>query len=362
MPFFYGNFINSCPHSPFLLTLESINVTEIGNNNMKKIGVNGFGRIGRCFTRLTLAQSDVHVAVVNDLADIKTLAHLFKYDSIHGVLKEEFTISGNKLIFANGKEILFVQEKDPTQIKWAEYGVETVVESTGLFLTREKASMHLQGGAKKVVISAPADDDSINTIVLGVNDEVLLVDDPIISNASCTTNSAGPLVKVIREMTQIENAYITTVHSYTSDQRLHDSPHKDLRRARAAAMSIVPTSTGAAKALWKIFPELEGHMGGCGMRVPVPDGSLTDLTLVVKTPLTVEQINAAFKKASETDLKGILRYTDEPLVSVDIVGDPHSVIFDSQLTSVIGNMIKIVGWYDNEGGYSNRLVDLVKRV
>lgn len=330
-------------------------------NQTKTIGVNGFGRIGRYFTRLSLQKTNLNVAVVNDLAPIETLAHLFKYDSIHGGLKETFRIEGNKMIFESGKTIVFVQEKEPSKIPWSEYGVEYVLESTGLFLTHEKAKQHISGTVKKVVLSAPADDET-KTIVLGVNDSVLNDDDVIVSNASCTTNSAAPLVQVIRELAEIESAYITTIHSYTTDQRLHDSPHKDLRRARAAALSIVPTSTGAAKALTKIFPELEGHMGGCGMRVPVPDGSLTDLTLIVRNPPTVAEINAAFLKASQTHLKGILSYTTDPIVSVDIVGDSHSVIFDSELTSVIGNMVKVVGWYDNEAGYSNRLIDLMEKI
>jgi len=331
-------------------------------NTRKTIGVNGFGRIGRYFTRLSLQQNNLDVTVVNDLADIQTLAHLLKYDSIHGGLQESFTIEGNRLVFASGKSILFIQEKDPANIPWEQLGVEYVVESTGLFLTREKASLHFKGGAKKVILSAPANDDTIKTVVIGVNEDILTEEDTLVSNASCTTNSAAPLVQVMRELAEIESAYITTIHSYTTDQRLHDSPHKDLRRARAAALSIVPTSTGAAKALTKIFPELDGHMGGCGMRVPVPDGSLTDLTLIVRNPPTVEAINAAFLKAANGNLKGILSYTTDPIVSVDIVGDPHSVIFDSELTSVIGNMVKIVGWYDNEAGYSNRLIDLVNRI
>lgn len=325
---------------------------------MKVIGVNGFGRIGRYFTRLTLDNPEVDVAVINDLADIKTLAHLFKYDSIHGRLKHTFEIEGNTLVFSNGKKIVFSQEKDPSQINWGLHKVEIVIESTGLFLTTEAASKHLLGGAKKVVISAPAKDEDIKTVVLGVNDHLIESNDVIISNASCTTNNAAPMVMVLREMCEIESAYITTIHSYTSDQRLHDAPHKDLRRARAAAQSIVPTSTGAAKAITKIFPELEGKIGGCGVRVPVPDGSFTDLTLVVKNPPSVEEINAAMKKASETYLKGILNYTEDPIVSVDIIGQPESCLFDADLTSVINNMVKVVGWYDNEAGYSNRLVEL----
>lgn len=327
----------------------------------KVIGVNGFGRIGRYFTRLSLQQASLDVAVVNDLAPIETLAHLFKYDSVHGGLKVDFHLEGNALVFENGKKIIFTQAKTPSEIPWSDYGVTHVLESTGLFLSKEKAQAHLGGSVQKVILSAPPTDDT-KTIVLGVNDTLIEATDTILSNASCTTNSAAPLVQVLLEIAEIESAYITTIHSYTTDQRLHDSPHKDLRRARAAALSIVPTSTGAAKALTKIFPQLDGHMGGCGMRVPVPDGSLTDLTLIVRNPPTVEEINAAFLNASKTNLKGILNYTEDPIVSVDIVGNSHSVIFDSQLTSVIGNMVKVVGWYDNEAGYSNRLIDLFLKI
>lgn len=329
---------------------------------MKTIGVNGFGRIGRYFTRLSLDSNEVNVAVVNDVSDIKTLAHLLKYDSVHRGLKHEFKIEGNAIVFENGKKIIFLQERNPVLIPWEEHNVDTVLESTGLFLTTEEASKHLIGGAKKVVISAPANSEDIKTIVLGVNDTILENTDVIISNASCTTNNVAPMVVVMRQLCEIESAYITTIHSYTSDQRLHDSPHKDLRRARAAAESIVPTSTGAAKAITKIFPELEGKIGGCGVRVPVPDGSFTDLTLVVKNPPTIEAINAAMKTASETYLKGILDYTEDPIVSVDVIGNPNSCLFDSELTSVVNNMIKIVGWYDNEAGYSNRLIELVQKI
>ena len=330
--------------------------------NIKTIGVNGFGRIGRYFTRLSLQNPKINVSVVNDLADIKTLAHLLKYDSIHNGIKLNFEIINNSLVFENGKIIHFIQEKDPSNINWDDFGVEYVVESTGLFLTTEKAGKHFLNNSKlkKVILSAPANDEETKTVVLGVNEHLLDENDRVISNASCTTNSAAPMIEVIRKITSIESAYITTIHSYTTDQRLHDSPHKDLRRARAAAMSIVPTSTGAAKALTKIYPELENHFGGCGMRVPVPDGSLTDLTLIVTNPPTVEEINTAFKTASDSYLKGILSFTEDPIVSVDIVGNSSSVIFDSELTSVIGNMVKLVGWYDNEAGYSNRLLDLIE--
>lgn len=274
----------------------------------------------------------------------------------------ELSVSDDKLTVSNGKSIRFTQFKTPSDIPWKDFGVDIVIESTGLFLSREKAEQHLAGGAKKVILSAPSDGDDILNIVMGVNDERLTAAETIVSNASCTTNSAAPLIAVIRELCAIESAYITTIHSYTTDQRLHDSPHKDLRRARAAAQSIVPTTTGAAKALSRIFPELEGLIGGAGMRVPVPDGSLTDLTMIVKDPPSVEAINAAFRKAAEGSLKNYLRYTADPIVSVDIIGDPNSCIFDSELTSVVGNMVKVVGWYDNEAGYSNRLVDLAVKM
>lgn len=327
---------------------------------MSVVGVNGFGRIGRYFTRMTLGLDDIEVAVVNDLADLKTLAHLFKYDSVHGRLPYSFEVVENSLVFANGKKIVFISEKDPANIAWNNYGVKFVLESTGIFRTQELARKHIRGGVEKVIMSAPAKDSSVPTVVMGVNEHVLVNAGEVISNASCTTNSAAPMLKVISNLCEIESAFITTVHSYTSDQRLHDAPHSDLRRARAAAESIVPTTTGAAKALARIFPSLEGKIGGCGIRVPVPDGSMTDLTLVVKSPPTEHQINEAMKRASTNELKGILEYTEDPIVSIDIVGNPNSCIFDAQLTSVIGNMVKIVGWYDNEAGYSNRLVDLIK--
>jgi glyceraldehyde 3-phosphate dehydrogenase len=328
----------------------------------KIIGVNGFGRIGRYFTRLSLDSGSIQVAQVNDLADINTLAHLFKYDSVHGRLPHDFRIEGNSLVFENGKKIIFTSTRNPEDIAWQNNGVEIVLESTGIFRTRELANKHIDGGARKVIISAPAKDGQVPTVVLGVNDEEFNFEHSIISNASCTTNSAAPMLKVIKDLCEIENAFITTVHSYTSDQKLHDAPHKDLRRARAAAESIVPTTTGAAKALARVFPELEGKIGGCGIRVPVPDGSLTDLTLIVRNPPTAKRIDDAMKEASLGSLKGILEYTNDPIVSKDIIGNPHSCIYDSQLTSVIGNMVKIVGWYDNEAGYCNRLLNLSERV
>lgn len=328
---------------------------------MKIVGVNGFGRIGRCFTRIALLDPQVEVALVNDLADIQTLAHLLKYDSIHGPFGLEFTIEGNSLVFSNGKKITFINERDPEQINWSAAGVEVVVESTGLFLTREAASKHLKGGAKHVVISAPANDEDIPSVVLGVNDHQIDWTETVISNASCTTNNAAPMVKVLKELFDIQVAYISTVHSYTSDQRLHDAPHKDLRRARAAANSIIPTSTGAAKAITRIFPELKGKITGGSFRVPVSDGSVTEMTLVTNNDITVEQINAAMKAAAAGSLKGILKYTEDPIVSVDVIGNPHSVVFDAGLTTVFNGLIKVAGWYDNEAGYSNRLVDVVKR-
>ena len=329
---------------------------------MKNIGVNGFGRIGRYFTRLSLTKKDINVHVVNDLGDINTLMHLLKYDSIHGKLNLSFKIIGNKVLFENGKEIVFLNEPNPEEINWDKYNVETVIEATGLFLTKEKAYKHIIGGAKKVILSAPAKDSDIKTVVLGVNEEILEENFEIISNASCTTNSAAPLIKVISELCDIENAFISTVHSYTSDQNLQDAPHRDLRRGRAAANSIIPTTTGAAKALIKIFPELDGKIEGSAFRIPVPNGSITDLTIITKgkTP-SVADINDAFLKASEGDLKHILSYTDEPLVSSDIIGNSSSSVYDSLLTSVTGNMIKIYGWYDNEAGYSNRLIDLIRK-
>ena len=329
---------------------------------MVRIGINGFGRIGRYVTRMALERTDIEVVAVNDLADIHTLAYLFKYDSIHRGLKHTFTVEGNSFVFENGKKIEFYSAASPEQIAWTYNQVDYVIESTGRFLTSEDASRHLTGGARKVIISAPANSVEIPTVVMGVNDNLLTGEEKIISNASCTTNNAAPMVQVMKSLCNIEGCYISTVHSYTSDQRLHDAPHKDLRRARAAAQSIVPTSTGAAKAITKIFPELHGITGGGSVRVPVADGSLTEITLVAPEKITIDQINAAMKHASETYLKGILAYTEDPIVSVDIIGHPASCLFDAGLTSVVGNMVKIVGWYDNEAGYSNRLLDLAVRL
>lgn len=325
-----------------------------------KIAINGFGRIGRCFFRIASQMPELEIIAINDLTDAKTMAHLLKYDSVHRTFNAEVSYDEHHLI-VNGKQIKIVAEKDPANLPWKNMGIDVVIESTGHFLDKEGAGKHIKAGAKKVIISAPAKDDNIKTVVLGVNDHLLTKDDVIISNASCTTNCAAPMLKVLQQF-GIEDAYISTVHSYTGDQRLHDAPHKDLRRARAAAMSIIPTSTGAAKAITKIFPELEGKIGGCGMRVPVPDGSLTDITCVLAKIPTVQEINAAYKLASQTYLKGILQYTEDPIVSVDVIGNPYSVVFDAEFTSVVGNLIKIIGWYDNEWGYSQRLVDLILKM
>lgn len=325
-----------------------------------RVAINGFGRIGRVYLRNAIENQNIEIVAINDITDTNTLAHLLKYDSIHRAFKGEIKVEGNNLVI-NGKAIKVVSSKDPATLPWKENNIDTVVECTGFFLDTMSAKKHLSAGAKKVILSAPAKDDDIKTIVLGVNGDLLLKEDVIVSNASCTTNCAAPMLKVLEQF-EIEDAYITTVHSYTSDQRLHDAPHKDLRRSRAAAMSIIPTSTGAAKAITKIFPNLEGKIGGCGMRVPVADGSLTDITCVLKKIPTVNQINDAYKLASQTYLKGILEYTEDPIVSVDVIGNPHSALFDAEFTSVVGNLIKVIGWYDNEWGYSNRLVDLTLKM
>ena len=325
---------------------------------MTRIAINGFGRIGRNVFRLLLNHPTIEVIAINDIADTKTMSHLIKYDSIHGVLKEKVSHTSNSIVI-NDKSYLFFSEKEIKNLDWKSLNIDVVIEATGKHKTSELLNQHIQSGAKKVILSVPPEDESIKTVVLGVNEHILDGSETIISNASCTTNNAAPMLKIMQELCGIEQAYITTVHSYTTDQSLHDQPHKDLRRARGASQSIVPTTTGAAKALTKIFPELEGKIGGCGIRVPVPDGSLTDITLNVKRKVTIEEINAAFKKSSENSLKNILDYTEDPIVSVDIIGNTNSCLFDAQLTSVIDNMVKIVGWYDNEIGYSSRIIDLI---
>lgn len=323
-----------------------------------RIAINGFGRIGRNLFRLLLNHPSIEVVAINDIADKKTMAHLVKYDSIHGVLP--FVVSANETgILVDGKHFLFFHEKTVSNLDWNSIAIDYVIESTGKYKTFEEINAHILAGAKKVILSAPSEVDTIKTVVLGVNESILDGSEIIISNASCTTNNAAPMIKIIDELCGIEQAYITTIHSYTTDQSLHDQPHKDLRRARGASQSIVPTTTGAAKALTKIFPSLDGKIGGCGIRVPVPDGSLTDITFNVKKAVTIEQINNAFNLASQTNLKGILEYTEDPIVSVDVIGNRNSCIFDSQLTSVIDKMVKVVGWYDNEIGYSSRIIDLI---
>lgn len=329
---------------------------------MKKIrlGINGFGRIGRTLFRLLADHPAIEVIAINDLADARTLSHLLKYDSIHGVLQAEVGHTRNSIL-VNGLEIPLFSGSTPETIPWPAE-TDIVVEASGKFKTRSALEGHFTGGVKKVILSVPPEDDDIKMVVMGVNHHLLTGEEDIISNASCTTNNAAPMIKIIKELCGIEQAYITTVHSYTTDQSLHDQPHRDLRRARAAAQSIVPTTTGAAKALTHIFPELSGVVGGCGIRVPVPDGSLTDITFNVKRLTSIEEINTAFKKAAETDLKGILVYTEDPIVSVDILHTSASCTFDAQMTSVIGKMVKIIGWYDNEYGYSNRLIDLIEHL
>jgi len=310
---------------------------------MIRIAINGFGRIGRSLTRALQQHNNIEIVAINDLADTKTLAHLLKYDSVHGKFEGEISSTDNS-ISINGKGIQTFNEKDPKNLPWSALNIDIVIESTGRFLTKELASQHLTAGAKRVILSAPPKSNDIKTVVLGINDGNLDGTEEIISNASCTTNAAAPLIKVLHDLYHIESAYITTIHSYTSDQTLHDAPHKDLRRARAGALSIIPTTTGAAKAITKIFPDLDGNIGGCGIRVPVPNGSLIDISVVLKEDTSVEAINKAFKDASETYLKGILEYTEDPIVSIDIVGNPYSCIFDSQVTSHTGHMVKLVGW------------------
>ena len=327
-------------------------------NTKTKIAINGFGRIGRNLFRLLIDHPSIEVAAINDIADARTMAHLIKYDSIHGILPYDVSHTEDSLTIG-GKTYPFLRKQNAADQDWGALGIDIVVEATGKFKTLEDANLHLQAGAKKVILSAPPEDDRIKTVVLGVNEHILDGTEKVISNASCTTNNAAPMMKIINDLCGIEQAYITTVHSYTTDQSLHDQPHKDLRRARGAAQSIVPTTTGAAKALTKIFPEFEGKIGGSGIRVPVPDGSLTDITCYVKREASIEEINNAFKQASENGLKGILAYTEDPIVSVDILGNRNSCLFDAQLTSVIDRMVKVVGWYDNEIGYSSRIVDLI---
>lgn len=330
------------------------------------LAINGFGRIGRITLRALLKKNGISIVAINDLSDPQTLCHLLKYDSVHGNFPGEVYTEDDCLV-VNGNKIKVFNESIPGNINWGELGIDVVIESTGRFVDKESAMKHVHAGARKVIISAPAKDqaEDVKYVVIGINDDIITAEDIVLSNSSCTTNCVAPMIKVLDDNWGIEEGFITTVHSYTRDQNLIDAPHTDLRRARAAAYSIIPTTTGAAKAATRIFPHLKNNLGGAGIRVPVPNGSLTDLTCTVRKSTTIEEINAAFKQASEGYLKGIMQYTSDPIVSIDIIGNPHSAIFDSGLTSVLGDnndLVKIVAWYDNESGYAHRLADLVEMI
>ena len=324
-----------------------------------RLAINGFGRIGRTFLRLALAEG-FEVVAINDLADAKTMAHLFKYDSVHGVFARNVSAKPDALVIDNLLIPVFtIASAD--KLPWSALRVDLVIDCTGRNLTKSSAEKHIASGAKQVLISAPAADD-IPMVVLGVNDDHIDLTSTVLSNASCTTNNIAPMIKILNDNWGVEEGYITTIHSMTGDQNLHDANHKDLRRARAASSSIIPTTTGAAKAITHIFPELDGRLGGAGIRVPVLNGSLTDFTCLLKKKTTIEEINSAFKYAAENELKGIIEYTEDPIVSIDIIDNPHSCIFDSLLTSIVGDLVKVVGWYDNEYGYSSRLIDVVRKI
>lgn len=328
-----------------------------------KVAINGFGRIGRNLFKLLHNHKNIEVVAINDLANAQTLSHLLKFDSIHGIFNADVSFRESaqspSTIIVDTKDIPLFNNAHIKDIPWHTVAPDIVIESTGKYKTTPELEHHVSNGAKKVILAVPPQDDHIKMVVLGVNDHILDHSETIVSNASCTTNNAAPMIKVIDELCGVEQAYITTIHSYTTDQSLHDQPHRDLRRARAAGQSIVPTTTGAAKALTKVFPHLADVIGGCGIRVPIANGSLTDITFNVKKDTTIQEVNKALKEASQTHLKGILEYTDLPIVSVDIIGNTHSCVFDSQMTSVIGKMVKIIGWYDNEIGYSSRIIDLI---
>lgn len=326
-----------------------------------KVAINGFGRIGRVFTRAVLETKGIEIVAINDLVDPNTLAHLMQYDSVHGKYQHKVSAVNNEMII-NNHAIKVFSERNPEDLPWKDLDIDIVVESTGIFRSFDTASKHINAGAKKVIISAPATDSAVKTIVLGINDDGLLADDVIVSNASCTTNCVAPMVQIVDQLCGISEGFITTTHAYTGDQNIHDAPHKDLRRTRAAAQNIIPTSTGAAKAIGKIFPDLNGKLEGIGIRVPVIDGSMTDLICKVDKPISADDLRKAFSKSSNAELKGILAYTEDPIVSVDVIGDPHSCVIDGKLITVIGDLVRVVGWYDNEAGYSNRLVDLVKKM
>jgi glyceraldehyde 3-phosphate dehydrogenase len=325
-----------------------------------RVAINGFGRIGRISFRMMMNKPGIEVVAINDLTDAKTLAHLLKYDSVHGKIEGQVKVEDG-YIFAGNHKLKVFAEKDPANLPWKDLNIDVVIESTGFFLDRESAGKHIQAGARKVIISAPAKED-VPTFVIGVNDHLLTAEHDIVSNASCTTNCAAPMVKVLDDAFGVEAGLLSTVHAYTGDQRLVDAPHKDLRRARAAALSIIPTSTGAAKAIALILPHLKGKLDGIALRVPVPSGSMTDLTVKLRREVSVQEINETFRKASENGMKGILEYTEDPIVSADIVGNPHSCILDSDLTMVMGTTVKVIGWYDNEAGYSNRIADLTEKM
>ncbi len=325
------------------------------------IGINGFGRIGRLVFRRLLQQGGFNVVGINDITDAKTLAYLLKYDSVHGIFKHDVKAAENAFT-VDGKQYPVMAEKDPSKLPWKQLGADLVVEGTGIFTSREKLQMHITAGARKVLLTAPAKDEIDATVVLGVNDSVLTGKEQFVSNASCTTNCLAPMVKILHTAFGVEQGFMTTIHSYTNDQRLLDLPHKDLRRARAAAMSIIPTTTGAARTVGKVIPELKGKLDGFSLRVPTPDASITDFVAVLKKPATKEQVNDAFKQAAGGPMKGILEYTEDEIVSTDIIGNEHSCIFDSNLTMAMGNSVKVFGWYDNEWGFSCRVVDLLKKI
>lgn len=326
-----------------------------------RVAINGLGRIGRTVLRVLEDRGAAHVVAINDLADPSTMAHLIRYDSVHRGFKGSVEAL-DTAIRLNGRDIPVFSEAEPSRLPWKELQVDVVIESTGKFTNREKAVQHLEAGAGQVIISAPPGTRDVPVVVLGVNDEQADFLSPVLSNASCTTNNIAPMIKVLEENWGIVNGYITTVHSMTGDQNLHDGLHRDLRRARAASASIIPTTTGAAKAITSIFPDLEGKLGGAGIRVPVLNGSLTDFTCTLRKQPTVDEINEKFREAAASGLRGIMQYTADPIVSVDILDNPHSCIFDSLLTSVVGDITKVVGWYDNEYGYSNRLADMIERI
>ena len=325
------------------------------------IGLNGFGRIGRLVLRRMIQDGNFNVVGINDITDAKTLAYLFKYDSVHGVYPGAVSHDADGII-VDGRKFKVMAEKDPSKLPWKDLGATIVIEGTGVFTSKEKLSMHLAAGAKKVLLTAPAKDEIDATVVMGVNDHLLKGTETLLSNASCTTNCLAPMVKVLHSEFGLDHGFMTTVHSYTNDQRVLDLPHKDLRRARAAALSIIPTTTGAARTVGKVIPELKGKLDGFSLRVPTPDGSITDFVAILKRPATKEEVNAAMKKAADGPMKGILQYTEDEIVSSDIIGNPHSCIFDSKLTMAMGSTVKVFGWYDNEWGFSCRVIDLLKKI